>query len=550
MKNMYKKAAIFLTLLLAAWSNVNGSGIPRLQKNANGAYQLIVNDKPFMMVAGELHNSSSSSAAYMAPLWPQLSSLNMNTVISSISWEQFEPEEGVFDYALVDYLISSAREHHLKLCFIWFASWKNGQSSYLPLWVKRDTRRFFRVKTKEGKSIETVSPFCMEARKADAKAFAALMQRIKEVDQDQTVIMMQPENEVGLFQDFDYSRQALEAYEKEAPPQLLKYLTANKRLLKEEVRSVWEAQGAKTKGSWKTVFGDNPQSKEFLMAWQYATYINEVAAAGKAQYPLPMYVNAWLVQKPEDLPGVYPNGGPVSRVMDIWKAAAPSIDVLAPDIYLPNFKEIVAQYHRSDNPLLIPESALDIGRAYYAFGEHGALCFAPFGIEGVAGDFVFSESYAVLQRLTPLITENAGSKRMFGVWLYGEEKERKLTFDSYTFQVKADKTPAYGIIIQTKTDEFIVAGMNFRITVSSTDSKKTGYVGQVWEGDYINGEWKPDRLLNGDETGSNTVMRGLGIKHKTNEEASNMYADIFSPQKYKSIVTPGIYKLLVYTREK
>ena len=325
------------------------ASIPHL-KNTGNVVQLIVEDKPFIMISGELHNSTSSSVNYLSSVWPKIKKMNLNSVIASVSWEQFEPEEGVYDFTLVDELIKRARENKLKLCLIWFASWKNGQSSYVPLWVKKDTRRFFRVKTKEGQNIETISPFCDEALKSDAKAFAVLMKHIKEVDFDHTVIMVQPENEVGIFQDIDYNELALQKFEEEVPSQLLSYLKINKDGLKEAVRSVWKVHGFKTTGSWKEVFGDNPYSREFLMAWQYATYINEVVKAGKNEYPLPMFVNAWIVQHDKELPGDYPNGGPVSRVMDIYKAAAPDIDVLCPDIYLPNFKEIVAMYHRQRQP--------------------------------------------------------------------------------------------------------------------------------------------------------------------------------------------------------
>ncbi len=41
--------------------------IPHLRKKGN-ATQLIVDGEPFIMIGGELHNSSSSSLAYMEPI--------------------------------------------------------------------------------------------------------------------------------------------------------------------------------------------------------------------------------------------------------------------------------------------------------------------------------------------------------------------------------------------------------------------------------------------------------------------------------------------------
>ena len=453
----------------------------KLVKNENGSWQLIVNGKPFIMLAGELHNSSASTTGYLNSLWAPLKTLNLNTVLAPIAWEQFEPQEGIYDYTLIDNMIEEARKNGFKLSVLWFGSWKNGESSYAPTWVKEDTKRFFRVKNVEGKEIETLSPFCENTMKADAKAFRTLVEHIKKMDQATgTVIALQPENEVGIFQDMDYSKASLAAYEQEVPQALIQYMKKNRKNLRKELLSVWEENGTKTSGTWKTVFGDNAWSKSFYTTWQYATYIDFVAAGAKEIYPLPTFCNCWLVQKPDDMPGVYPNGGPVSRVMDIWKAAAPHIDVLAPDIYLSDFKNIVADYHRADNPLLIPEAVMKPANAFWAFGEHSALCYSPFGIEDSADNFIFAQSYKVLDELMPLITEHQGSNRMIGVMKMPGESERTVTMGDYQLCIKYDAEDAYGLIIKTEKNEFVVAGINFKVYFTSTDKKKTGYIKQVW----------------------------------------------------------------------
>ena len=528
--------------------------IPYL-KQKGSATQLMVNNEPFLMIAGEVHNSSASTEKYMEPLFPKLKAMNLNSVFVTLAWEQFEPEEGIYDYSLVEAIIDNARENDLKLCLLWFASWKNGESSYAPLWVKKDTERFYRVKTKEGKLVEVLSPFCEATKKADARAFGKLMQHIKVYDKEKTVILMQPQNEVGMFQDIDYNTIALKQYEQTVPKELMTYLIKNKKKLKPYIKGAWATSNFKKSGTWKEVFGDTPESKTFFTTWQYATYINYVAKSGRAQYNLPMMVNAWIVQKPNDLPGVYPNGGPVARVMDVWKAAAPDIDILSPDIYLPNFKEIVATYHREDNPLLVPESTAEVGRAYYAFGQHDAICFSPFGIEDAADNLVFTESYKVLKETQHLIKQHQGTGNMLAVLQEGKQASEDLTLGDFKLRVEYEKPnePSFGIIIKTSEDEFTVIGMNLTVFFSSRLKNTTAYIGQVWEGGFENKKWLPTRLLNGDETYHNSRLRVFGRRIQTTQslvknDKKKGEPDAYSPATKETIATPGVYKVITYKR--
>lgn len=528
--------------------------IPYLAKNGK-ATQLMVNNEPFLMIAGEVHNSSASTVEYMKPLFSKLKQMNLNSVFVTLAWEQFEPEEGKYDYTLVNEIIKNAKENNLKVCLLWFASWKNGESSYTPMWVKKDTKRFLRVRTKEGKEIETMSPFGEATKEADAKAFTALMKHIKKIDKDQTVILMQPQNEVGMFQDIDYNKVSLDLFEKKVPNELLSYLQKNKNKLDNYLKESWKKNGFKNKGTWKDVFGNTPEAKTFFTTWQYATYINYVAKSGRKEYNLPMMVNAWIVQEPNDLPGVYPNGGPVSRVIDIWKAAAPDIDIQSPDIYLPNFKEIVAMYHREDNPLLVPESKAEVGRAYYAFGEHDAICFSPFGIEDAADNFVFTKSYELLNEIQHLIKKYQGTGKMRGVLQEGDETYKDLYMGNYKVKVMYEKPnePSFGIVIQTGENEFIVAGMNMSVYFTSEVKDNIGYIGQVFEGKFEDHKWVTTRMMNGDETYHNSRLRVFGRTFNTNENLEKIEKkegdpDAYSPATKKVITTPGIYKVITYMR--
>ena len=157
------------------------SGIPHLQKQGT-ATQLIVDGDPFLAVTGELGNNTATSLENMQPIWPKLVAGNLNCVLAAVHWAQMEPAEGQYEFALVDGLIQEARRNNLKLVFLWFGSWKNGLSSYVPYWVKKDYKRFPRIQIKGGKSMELLSTFGDATRDADARAYRALMRHIKEVD--------------------------------------------------------------------------------------------------------------------------------------------------------------------------------------------------------------------------------------------------------------------------------------------------------------------------------------------------------------------------------
>jgi len=546
----------FLFFISVQFYCLNAQEIPQLRKEGN-ITRLYVDGKPFVMVAGELHNSSSSNLTFLAPIFPKLKEMGLNTVIASIAWEQFEPQEGKFDYTLIDGIISQARENNLKLCILWFASWKNGLSTYTPLWVKKDSKRFFKLKQSNGTTGEVISSFCKEAQMADAKAYVQLMKRIKEVDKEHTVVMMQPENEVGAFQDMDYNKQALDLFNSQVPETLIRYLQKNTNNLSPEMKSVWHKNGNKTKGTWSEVFADEMKSAQnFFMTCQYATYINEICRLGKQELNLPMYVNAWLVQNPTELPGSYPNGGPVSRAMDIYKAIAPDIDFCAPDIYAPNYKEILSMYHRSDNPIFIPESTIDQGRAFYAYAEHDAICFSPFGIEDAYINLAYRQAISVINELMPYIIKYQGTGKMHGFMRTKNSTRDTLKFGDDRVYVEYNKwdNTGYGLVIKTAPDEYIIAGITARITFGKKNASKIIRLGQVFEGKLEGEKWVTSRMLNGDETWQHNCVLVSGRKAMI---AQTSDGQIVLPQpgpnqpslestKTTEVQTPSIYKVITY----
>lgn len=319
---------------------------PHLER-INGKKVLMVHDRPYIMLAGEVGNSNSSSVSYMEQVWDKAQQLGMNSLLLPVTWEMTEPEEGKFDFSVVDGLIQQARRRGCHIGFLWFGSWKNAQCYYVPEWVKTDTERFKRAEVEKGKKFirneafygmpyTTMSYLCEETKAADAKAFGALMAHIREVDgEENTVLMVQVENETGLMGAArEHSDRADEAFAGQVPQDFADYMRSNADTMAEEVKEA--ILSGKAGGTWTEVFGK--AAEEIFSAYHVAGYVNAVAAAGKAQYPLPMTANCWL-DKGEEA-GRYPTGGPVAKVMEVWQYCAPNIDILAPDIYVQNFLEI------------------------------------------------------------------------------------------------------------------------------------------------------------------------------------------------------------------
>jgi len=521
--------------------SVSAADIPHFQEHGT-ATQLIVDGKPFLMLSGELLNNSATSREYMKPIWPKLVEGKLNSVIAGVSWAQVEPAEGKFDFKIVDGVIQDARSYGLRLILIWFASWKNGYSSYPPDWLKKDFERFPRTRITGGKNIELLSTLSDANRDADAHAFAALMRHIKEIDgQQHTVIMIQVENEVGVLGDSrDRSPAADKAFAGPVPRELMEYLQKNKETLVPEFRKVWDAAGAKTSGNWEEVFGQGAGTDEIFMAWNYARYVGRVAEAGKAEYPIPMYVNAWLYGfgRPNQ-PGRTPSGGPLPHVMDVWRAGAPRIDMLSPDLYN-DFVPFSALYARNGNPLFNPEGqagAEGAARALFAFGGHDAIGYSPFAVDRSAGsDPNLAGAYTLLSQLAPLILEHQGNGTMSAVLLRPNDPPQKIKVGNHNLEVSyqgprgappaqagqqaaASSAPsAAAIFIATGPDEYIVAGSGVSVKFSpATPGPEIDGLGTVEEGTFLDGTWLPGRRLAGDDTaqGQGFSLRDRGIQRVT-----------------------------------
>lgn len=549
--------------------------IPHLAKNGHSS-QLIVSGRPFLIRGGELQNSSLTSVEYMEPVWQKMKDTNINTLLGCVAWEMIEPEEGTFDFSIIDDIILAARKHSMHLVLLWFGSFKNGESvwahfgilhgnktidnhtglsTYAPAWVKQDPKRFPRAKLrKAGGRLETanvLSIFNQESRKADAKAFGALMKHLREFDgSHSTVIMVQVENESGLLGDSrDGSDLAEKAFHEPVPKDLVDFLSSDWDNLNPDIKEQNLSRfrpnsgGSNSGGSdaaggeWEAVFGSSPRTDELFMAYHYALYINEVAAAGKEQYPIPHYTNLWMNYSGQDsdndfpvvvggggMPGDYPSGGAVSNVMDVWMRFAPSLDFLGPDVYLNDYERSCAKYRHRNQPLFIPEQRRDeygARRIWIAYGSYAAMGVAPFGVDTVEpADSPLTRHYGLLRSVSEIVLEAQRRPDSSVGFCFDEVPDgasgrssdavKKVWGD---FEVTIDRCfvfgkpgPGAGMVIDRGNGKFLLIGWGFQVSAKavSEESTFTGILKfeEKAVDDEETGRLRTVRVLNGDETRS------------------------------------------------
>jgi hypothetical protein len=507
----------------------------------DGRYALFVDGAPYLMLGAQVHNSSSWPAT-LPKVWPAMEYLNVNTVEMPVYWEEIEPKPGEFDFALINTLLTEARQHHVHLVLLWFGTWKNGSQHYMPQWMKLDTARYPHVVGKDGQAIDSPSPHSAASLEADKKAFTAFMRHLKETDPQRTVLMVQVENETGSWGSVrDYSPAAQKLFEATVPPEILKAM---------------QVKTDSASPNWQDAFG--PNADEYFHAYSVARYVGQVAAAGKAVYPLPMYANAALRNPLHPGPAsTYESGGPTDNVLPIWKAAAPALDVLAPDDYEnddASYLKVLELYHRDDNPLFVPETG-GAGKDRFFFAALGlqTIGFSPFGLDYThrAGNRslnqgdpskpqeAFLAPWAMNYRLIgPMQREIARLNfegKLQAVAEVQGETSHTLNFGSWDAVVsygagrnnRAAENPQLkgrALVAQLGENQFLVAGYYCRVDfrpAGTEEQRKTQHIVvgtqqnpsalidgkwqhrqflRVEEGSYENGVFKLSRNWNGDET--------------------------------------------------
>jgi hypothetical protein len=487
---------------------------PRLVQK-DGRYALFVEGRPYLILGGQIHNSSAWPSE-LPQVWESMAALHANTMEAPVYWEQLEPQQGHFDFTNVDQIVEGARTHNLHLVLTWFGTWKNGNMHYVPAWVKEDSKRFPRTIRPDGEPIDVLSPNSRNTLEADKAAFIALMRHLKKIDNEQhTILLIQVENEAGnLGSARDNSAESNKEFAGPVPVDLL-------------------AATGKQPGNWSQVFGAD--ADELFQLYHQAKYINEIAAAGKAEFAIPCYINVWisppvheLPQRQMTLPGIqYPSGGAVQKWVGLWRTLAPAIDMIGPDIYSSDsgfYRELIRAYHRPDNPLWIPETSRSDGYGkffFYALGD-GAIGFSPFGVDqtgwNISGDEPWKEHARNFALIGPMSREIAqlefNGKLKTAVEEPGQSAQ-EIDFGgwqatvAYGFSQSDGQRPpgtkdAHGaaLVAQLGPDEFLVTGVDASINFH-LPGKLPWIRSQIItaeQGEYENGVWKPIKLWNGDET--------------------------------------------------
>ena len=447
---------------------------------------------PFPILGGELSNSAVTCVEDIDNVMPRMRALGLNTVLVPAYWELLESTEGRFDFTLTDRVIDKARENGLKVIFLWFGAWKNSMSCYAPLWFKTDTKRFPRAMTKTGKPMEIASCFSANVLQADNKAFTAFMRHLAEKDKGiGTVIMLQIENEIGMLEAArDHSPLAENTYDAPIP------------------KVLWKTLGLRQRKTWRECFGDDPYGEEKFMAYHYAKYVEQLAQTARSIYNMPLYVNAAMNSRGRQ-PGQYPSAGPLAHLADFWHAGAPSIDLLAPDIYDTGFKGWADRYALPDNQLFVPESRCceNSGvRALYVFGEHRAIGFSPFAIDQSEPQSTASvtEAYRLIRQVFDL--EEVSSYRRWGLLFDQEDKERTIIDDKtvitcrHFFTLPWDPRATDGsewpeggaMLLRLAKDEYLLAGSGVVVSFATEYEKQFEEEKELGEDGFV-AEGKPSK---------------------------------------------------------
>jgi hypothetical protein len=458
----------------------------------NGRKAFFVDGKPFIILGLQWDCDGCYTPEDMDPFFEHGEKMGLNTASLLLYWKEIEPVKGEYRFEMLDHRIEMARKHNMKIVLVWFGSYKNGNLTYAPDYIRFDHKTYTKVIDKHGKvHTNFCCPTARETHRRDELALIEVFKHLKEVDSEtHTVILFQMENETGIFgTDRCYCGSCNEEYKK---------------------------------NDYEKEYG--VRAGEYFTAQCIAEYCDSLTKTVKDIYPLPVYMNAWLnkVHANERAGFDYPNGGPVPDVLEMYFKTIKYIDCIAPDIYQfsrRDFEYFCKAYSIHNNPLFIPECATGMGtrtarNIFYAIGDYAAFGYDPWAINRCCPGFM----------TTPLVTT------VDGRWsdeAYELHKSYKVINDAMEPIVMAQNTPniktivqeegengillkfgdidaevtyehpantARGLVIRRSKDEFIVIGGGFHIRFSREGGKKVS-IATVESGKFEGEKWVSSHVL-------------------------------------------------------
>jgi beta-galactosidase GanA len=234
-----------------------------------------------------------------------------------------------------------------------------------------------------------------------------------------------------------------------------------------------------------------------------------------------MYVNAQL-PAPLERAGEYPSGGPHPYYLEVWRAAAPSIDFYAPDIYWNNFENWVQRYQVSGNAIFIPEARMDAApyNALYAYGQARAFGFCPFAVDNLVPPEKDTDAkpelmqvYELLDSVRDLLplSQAAGLTRGLVLHATNPRPTQTVALGGYLFEAALARSwPARTLaaddgamlILQASPAEFYVIGSGLTVNIARDPDVDAGIAGieRVEQVSRVAGQWTIQKRLNGDQT--------------------------------------------------